>query len=499
MIYTPLKLRIQLSPFLKDILFTTLTSALVTISMVLSTRFLANGLGPESFGTYSLARRFISLALPFTTLSIGTALTRYLAVAGTEKDKNAYFADSLIIILSCALLFFACGWLGHDKWSLIIFHGTQYKNLFYASLFMIICFGFFTILYSYYRGLLRMDRANILQMIIMGLVPLFISYFFAANSSAAELIFYMGIASCLCFLPLFFHLKNLPWRKVPLLKNHTAQLLKYGIPRTPGGIALAGILFIGPYLANAYGNTREAGFLVIGQSVFRVLEASIVAFGFVALPKVSQLFAENRTEFLRNRIGDIITMIIQIGLFTVVELFIWSDEIVRLWLGTEYLQAVPYIQIFLVSLCPYLGYVMLRSIVDAVEEKAVNTVNLLIGLLITILFSLWLASTPLKMYGLALGCGAGFYYLGISTAFYLIKKYHVSIHVLPLLIAGAVNVIFALLTLMIKNFLADPNDPVRIIGIICSTITVLSAIYIMVLYKTKAQWLLELKKRVTRA
>lgn len=498
MISVPRRIRIQLSPFLKDILLTSLTSAFVTIAMVLSTRFLANGLGPESFGTYSLARRFVSLALPFTTLSIGTALTRYIAVAGTEIEKKTYFVDSLLITFASAVLAFACGWLGRNQWTLLIFNGIQYKNLFFSSLFMIIGFGFFTILYSYYRGIQRMDWANILQMIIMGLAPLFISYFFASKSTSAEIVFYIGLASCLCFLPLFIHLKNTPWKNTPLLQRQADQLLKYGIPRTPGGIALAGLLFIGPYLANTFGSAREAGYLVIGQSVFRVLEASIVAFGLVALPKVSQLFANNRTDFLKDRIGDIIIMIIQVGLFTVLQLFIWSEEIVRIWLGSEYLQAVPYIRIFLISLCPYLGYVMLRSIVDAVEEKAVNTFNLFIALLITALSSLWLASTFLQMYGLALGCGIGFYYLGLSTAFYLIKKYRVNLSSVPLLVAGSVNLIFALLTLMVKKYLAGQNDPIFIIAIVSSTITLLSIIYGIILYMTKTQWILEIKKRFFR-
>ena len=61
--------RIHPSPFVKDILFTTITSVLTTVSAIVVTRLLAEGLGPEKFGAYSLSRRMLATIAPFSLLA----------------------------------------------------------------------------------------------------------------------------------------------------------------------------------------------------------------------------------------------------------------------------------------------------------------------------------------------------------------------------------------------------------------------------------------------
>lgn len=52
--------RVHPSPFVKDILFTTITSVLTTVSTIVVTRLLAEGLGPEKFGANLLSRRTLA-------------------------------------------------------------------------------------------------------------------------------------------------------------------------------------------------------------------------------------------------------------------------------------------------------------------------------------------------------------------------------------------------------------------------------------------------------
>ena len=69
----------RISPFLRDVVITSLTSMITILSMIIVTHLLAKGLGPEEFGAYSLTRRLVSITLLlFSTLTMGVALARYI-------------------------------------------------------------------------------------------------------------------------------------------------------------------------------------------------------------------------------------------------------------------------------------------------------------------------------------------------------------------------------------------------------------------------------------
>ena len=487
---------IKLSPFLKDIVLTTITSIVVIISMIFITRLLAKGLGPESFGAYCLARRMVSFIIPFSTLSMGVALTRYVAISTDDEKRNGYLVSTTVIVLCFSLILSVVGCLGGKSLTILIFHDPKYLMLFYSSLFMIMGFGFFTILYSYYRGIQRMDLANLLQICIVAVFPLIISYVLAQQGNVALIVFLMGLCAYLTIFPLIVLLRKIKWKGPIQFKLSFKNLLRYGIPRTPGGIAFAGIVAIGPFLAPYFGTLRDAGYLVVGQSVFRILEGAVVAFGLVALPKVSQIFSEGRTDFLRDRISDILAMIIHIGMFIIVQLFIWSKQIVLIWLGPEYSEAVPIIRIFLVSLCPYLGYVMLRSIVDAVEEKAINTLNLFVAFGITVVSSLLLGYSGLGVLGLAFGITVGLISLGISTTYFLVKRYKVTFENINLVLILFVNCIFAGITILARKHLIIHFNNIGLLISIFMVGTSLFIFYMWLLYKKETQWIMVLKSRV---
>ena len=487
--------KFKLSPFLKDIVLTTVTSIVVIISMIFVTRFLAKGLGPDVFGAYSLARKIVSFIMPFSTIAMGVSLARYIAISVDDKQRNGYLVSSIFIVFSISFVLLLVGYLGDKSLTILIFHDPKYLILFYSSLFMVIGFGFYTILYSYYRGIQRMDMANLWQIVLIAMFPLIISYAFAQKGNVALIVFLMGLSTYLSIFPLIVFLRKIKWKGLDQIKLSFKDLLKYGVPRTPGGIALAGLLTIGPFLAPYFGTMRDAGYLVVGQSVFRIMGSSVVAFGMVALPKVSQIFSEGKKDFLRNRIKDILAMIIHIGLFAIIQIFIWSNEIVLIWLGKEYLEAVPIIKIFLISLCPYLGYMILRSIIDAVEERAINTLNLFISFGITVILSLVLGNTGLGVLGLALGITIGLLNLGVSTTYFLVKRYKITLENMKLLWILFMNCIFAGIAILTKHYLIEYFDNVSLLIFIFFIESSLFISYMWLLHKKDTQWVMELKKR----
>ena len=486
---------IKLSPFLKNIILTFSASIITIICIILLTRILAKALGPDSFGTYCVARRLVSLVIPFSTLSMGVSLTRYISVANDQDKKVDYLLSAMSIVFFVSLLFIGVSLFAANYLSSAIFHSNESLTLFYVCLFMIGGFGVYTILYSYYRGIQNMISANLWQICVVAILPLGISYIFAHYQNISLIIFFMGLVTYLSIFPLIIIVKGFKKSSFNQIRIRSKELISYGLPRTPGGLTFAGFLTVGPFFAPYFGSMRDAGYLVIGQSVFRILETSVVAFGLVALPKVSQILLEGKTEYLKKIISDILSMITHLGLFMVIQLFAWSKEIVLIWLGDEYLTAVPIIKIFLIALCPYLSYVMLRSIIDAVEEKAINTLNLFISFGIMIVACLAIGSFGFGVIGLAIGIAIGFLSLGIFSSYFLIRRYMILFNGLELVWILIFNFIIAAATITTKKYLILYFDDKTLLSMIFFSGFIFFLFYIWLLYKKNIQWVLELKKR----
>ena len=487
---------IKLSAFLKNIVTTTITSLITIISMIFVIRFLAKGMGPEEFGAYSLARRIISNIAPLATLSIGVALARYIAMTNKSKLQGAYIVSSIISAGTAVVLLLIIAVSASKYLSYLIFHSNEYLKLYYASFFLLGGYSIFVITYAFFRGMQRFYIANSLELCLMAIIPFIISYIFAYKKNPSLIVFLMGLAFYLSLIPLVLIIIKTKLPRLSDIRSSMKTLLKYCIPRVPAGFALAGLLTLGPLLAGYIGGLKEAGYFVVGQSVFRVMESAIVGFGLVALPKVSQLLAEEKVEFLRSKIEDILNMVFQLGLFVTIHAFIWSKEIVLVWLGSEYIDAVPIMKIIILSLGPYLGYVILRSIVDAVEVRAINTLNLSLSLIFAAVLSIIFIYAGFGIIGLAIGTTIGFITLGVLTSFFLIRRYLISFENFMFRQVILLNIIFAGTVLIIKQYIAPflSQSNLLITAFLIECVLFMSYLYFF--HRKNIRWISELKKRI---
>ena len=109
-------------------------------------------------------------------------------------------------------------------------------------------------------------------------------------------------------------------------------------------------------------------------------------------------------------------MIFHIGLYLTVHLFIWSDIIIISWLGLEYIDALIPIKIITLSILPYLYFVILRNVLDAIEVKSIISNYLHIALFITTFFSLLSVWFELGAKGLTISFIVGIFFMGLMTS-----------------------------------------------------------------------------------
>ena len=490
--------KLNASPFLKDVFLTTLTSFIVMLCMVLTISILARSLGPELFGVYSLARRFVGFMFPLTTFGLGVTLTRYLAFSVNDESRRNYFHAAIVIYMVVALFFVLLGTIFHRSLTVIIFRDVVFTKLYYLSLFMLVGVSFYTLLYSYYRGTNRMRMANIWNALAVGILPLFISLFSICRGNLDMIILLMGLAYYLTIGPLAVAYRKMKISFLQIRKNTIKEMLQYSTPRIPGQMFFAGLLAIGPFCASYFGSIRDVGLIVIGQSILRVMQFSVSGFGFVALPKISEISAKGNKIFLEARINDVLEMVFHCSLFLVVQCFIWSDEIVLLWLGNKYANAVPIIQIFILSLCPYILYVLLRSIIDAVEVKAYNTLNTFISLVIAFFVTVILEHSGWGILGIAIGSSIGFALLGILTVLFISKRFNLTILNLHNMLAIILNAIIAILVLCVKVYLLTSVGFMHLVFAMLIISTICFVFYFYALSRARVSWLKELKKRLIR-
>jgi O-antigen/teichoic acid export membrane protein len=202
---------------------------------------------------------------------------------------------------------------------------------------------------------------------------------------------------------------------------------------------------------------------------------------------------EGREAALKENIRDLNVFIFQVGLFISLHLYIWADLTILAWLGSGYQDAIPLMRILVLSLPAYLGYVMLRSVIDAVEVRAVNTVNIFIGLGVALVIGVSLASAGLGVLGLAIGTTAGFIMLGAMSIFFLWQRYRFTNGVvLRTLVA---NGLFLLLSWVTHRWFITGIDLVNLIYAF-GIESVLFLGYLFLLWIWKVEWLEKIAVRV---
>ncbi len=486
---------IKPSPFVQDIILTAISLSVVMACSIYITRLLALGFGPVGLGIYSLAKRIIAIVQTCSTMSMGVAVARFTSLVTDHDSRVRYLIAGVFISTVPSFVIFSAGLVFLKPLSLAIFHDDKYSNVILAILVTLTGISFYTVLYGFYRGKQDMGKANLWNLIIGGLGPLVIAFSLSDSMRIGWILFLMGSLYLCTIVPLCAQiLPNL--HLINGIKRFFKELLQYGFPRVFHNIFGSLMFSIGPFLAAYFLSFEEVSYLVLAQTVMKIPQFFTGPFGLIALPKAVSLYSEGKKDYLIGRVHDVMCGVVHIGVFLTIQIYIWGDSIIIAWVGNEFIESVSLMRMLSVSLVPYMLYAAFRSIIDAVEVRAVNSINIMVSIFANLIISLLLIYFGLGITGLAVGNIVGVFVLGFMSMLYLYRNGWIVKFDLKLKTIFYLNFVGMVVAVLFKEKISYLLwDGVSIIPILLFEL-LLGILYLFSLKYNGVKWVILIERRI---
>jgi O-antigen/teichoic acid export membrane protein len=344
----------------------------------LTYKLAAHFLGKTGFAEYAVARRTISILYPVVLLGLAVGLPRYIATAAGRRDeesKACYLGATLWCVGLSTAVCVALLNAFPSGLAFLFFGSREYASLIFPLSLVVAGLALHAIVYSYFRGMLEMRAANLLQFVNFGLMPLAVFLFF--GKSVQSLLSALGILSlAMAGVALLFT----PWKA--LVKDNRAQvkeLLRFGIQRVPGDFILMALFALPATFVAHKSGIRAAGFVAFGISMLNVIGSFFSPFGLILLPKAGALLAAGKNGELRRQVWLLTRITLVVSSVLAAGIAIGANSLIRVYLGPDFTEGAGILRLLLLAAVPYSLYTVLRNVIDAFHELGVTTMILAAG------------------------------------------------------------------------------------------------------------------------
>lgn len=365
--------------------WTLITELVVMAAGILVLKLAAQFLGAVGFGEYTLTRRAISLLYLPLVLGLGIAAPRYIAIAMAgalpSYSPRSFAIATLTAGLLPALTVIVLMNLSPGGASAILFGSKSMSFLVPAATIALAGLTMHSMTYAVFRGRGDMNLANLLQLVNNGIVPvtafMFVPHYAPTVLSATGMTWMLTSVAALFGVMTRDRTKETAERP---LSDHLRVLLRFGVPRVPGEFALVGLFALPALIALRTQGVVAAGQFSAGMSLLSLVAGVFGPVGLVMLPRASAQAASGDLHGLRRIVLKMLAAGIVLAIIAVASGEFLIPPFVRWYFGKAFIPAIPVFRICLLGVIPYVIYVLLRNILDALDVRAVNSRNLLITL-----------------------------------------------------------------------------------------------------------------------
>lgn len=492
----------KVSKFLKDLMTTGASQVGVLLFGVILLRIMTVVLDEKNFGLFILIRRWIVVLLPMVTLNLSLGLARYVSF---DKEKARFYLHlSLIITTALTVLMFIVLTLFNKPFSIAFFNSTDYSNLVFLLVLFLFAHMIHLITYSYFRGKMDMNSANTMRLLFTGFPVLLGVIFFIPGISDYSTILYLfflvytiwGVISSLYFLRKEFSFtlfKTIFQKGVASSFEKSRGLIRYSLVRVPSLIFISLIFSFPVFIANHKISVTAAGYLGIVVAVLHLLGLFCMPFNLIFLPKFSSLTKNNQVKNIKNYSLVILDFIFTFLPVLVVMLFGLTRYIVLVWFGPKYSITVNSVAAAILVSVFYLGYALIRGVLNGLYEFPFTNVINLAGFLVVVVLCLLMGT---GIFELTAALCSGLFILGAAAIFILVKKLQLSVPWMKGLKAlVGCGLLFLLLT-VIDNMLTGLNLNTWYMFALCAFYRVLLLVLVWWFYWKKTLWYHEMTKRI---
>jgi O-antigen/teichoic acid export membrane protein len=379
----------KVASFLSDLGSSLLTQAFVVVGNLATLRLAARAMTPDQVGELALGRRVLVFLIPLLLVGLGVGLPRTLGSLHTDRRREhatamAGWLFGIMVALAAAGIILAYP----AALARLLFGSAEQQHLVRPLIVMIIGQQAFMLTFAVFRGRLQIRRANLLQALHAGMIPV-ASVLLIGRSGAVDTLWTIGASTCLlAVLSAVVLFKSLQWNfSWQDYRASLHSLLSYGIPRVPGDLANAGLYALGPLLAAHALDMRAAGMLAIGLQFVTVVAAAFGPLGLVLLPRLSRTLARQGENGVRQSLPAAIGAVCYASGFMALFGAAFGNTCLT-WVLSPDFRIVP-VGLALLALAAggNVVVVVLRSLNDAAYFRPVNAANA--GIALGVQAGLW--------------------------------------------------------------------------------------------------------------
>ena len=239
---------------------------------------------------------------------------------------------------------------------------------------------------------------------------------------------------------------------------------------------------------------RQAAYIGIVISVIKLLEIFATPFNLILLPKFAEFKIGFDKEKIKHKINPIVSFIITALPFFSVLIFGLSKYIIILFYGTKYASIYHSIGIIILFSPFYLGYVLIRGILDGLFKfPYVNIIC--ISALTTLLLSSFILDKT--VFYLSLSFGLGLMSLGIISVVILYQRIKFDLNKNDIFYSLSFSLTIFVFLFILDNTLIARIDNESILFILKIFIRLIALQAIFILNWKHKEWFKELKSRLS--
>lgn len=426
---------------------------IVAACSLLLYRLLAVNTGTTGFASYSLVKQGVSLLFPVVTVGLVGGLPRYIALRQAESGPppESYLVSATVISGVVTVASIAIALLIPGLTATLLFGSAVHRGVVGPFAALLGATAMFFLAYGYFRGQLRLDRSNGLQIVSSGILPPLIVVALP-GASIGTLIMLMAIGlAAISLASVLAPLVRGVMQRIEL-KSAGQSLLNYGSRRVPGEMAQLTMTAIVPILAAHVTTLRNVAFIAAGLQVTALVIIALNPIGIVLLPALARNWVEDRDRTSRQ-VALLSSFAVHVGLFTLGQMALFADLAVRYWLGPRFIGAAAIVRVICLSVPPFAYYLALRSALDAAAVRSYNSASNIGGLLAFAIFASLTLSLRLINPALALAWAysVGSTVRGILTYFYVHRLFDLKVAAYRL-----APVLFVVMGTVLVGLLARP-------------------------------------------